>query len=117
RRYRQLAVALAGAMYAVLALAAIFIFQVSGDGVLPTGLEWGNRYLFTLYPIGIVLALAALYEYRRSARPPWLKRAVVGAGVVLGLCGRLLEARGIWILVESRRLVTTWQTACVGGSY
>jgi hypothetical protein len=115
RRYRQLAITIAGGVSAVLGLAAILIFQVSSAGALPTGLEWGNRYLFTLYPIGTVLALGGLYEYRRSARPVWLKRAVIGVAAALLVCGALLQARGVWMLVESRRLVTTWQAELRGG--
>jgi hypothetical protein len=111
RNYAQLAITFAAIMYAAFALAAIFVFQVSAAGEMPTGLEWGNRYLFTLYPIGTVLALAALSEYWRSARPVWLKRSVVGAAAALLLCGLMLQARGVWTLIESRRLVSSWQAA------
>jgi len=115
RNYAQLAITVAGIAYAVFALAAIFVFQVSAAGEVPTGLEWGNRYLFTLYPIGTVLALAALSEYWRSPRPLWLKRGVLGAAAALLLCGVLLQARGVWTLIESRRLVSSWQMALRAG--
>ena len=115
RRPAQLAVASAAVVYAVLAFAAIFVFLVRPDGLMPTGLEWGNRYLFTLYPLGTVLALAGLAECRRSERPPFLKQAITVAGAALLLCGVLLEARGVWMLVQSRRLVTAWQTALRDG--
>jgi hypothetical protein len=115
RRYPQLVIAVAATAYALLAFAAIFVFQVSAEGAPPTGLQWGNRYLLTLYPIGTVLALAALVDYQRSARPAWLKRSVIAAAVGLLLCGVLLEVRGVWMLRESRRLAATWQEALRGG--
>lgn len=115
RRRDQLAVIIAAGAYAVFAYAAIVVFFVGRDGSVPTGLEWGNRYLFSLYPLGTVLALGALAEYRRSARPPLLKHAVLTLAAGLLLCGMLLQMRGVWTLVESRRLVATWQSALRDG--
>lgn len=115
RRHAQLAVVSAAVVYAGLALAAIFVFLVRRDGIMPTGLEWGNRYLFTLYPIGTVLALAGLADFRRSGRAPLVKQAVTAAAAALLLCGVLLEARGAWMLVQSRRLVTAWQNTLRDG--
>ena len=115
RRPAQLAVATAAVVYAALAFAAIFVFLIRPDGVAPTGLEWGNRYLFTLYPVGAVLALAGLAEFRRSGRPPLVRQAVTLAAAALLLCAVLLEARGAWMLVQSRRLVTAWQNTLRDG--
>ena len=111
RRHVQVALVVAAAAYAVLAFTAVLVFVVHSDGVMPTGLEWGNRYLFALYPVGTILALGALHEYRRSTRPPLLKRAVTLAAAGLLACGLLLQVRGVWTLVETRRLVTAWQSA------
>jgi len=111
RQRAQVAIAVAAVAYGVLALAAIFVFLVTADGVTPTGLEWGNRYLLTLYPIGTVLGLAALSEYRRSARPLLLRQLVTAAAAGLLVCGLFLQVRGVRMLLESRRLVTAWQTA------
>jgi hypothetical protein len=115
RRHAQVAIVAAAAAYALLAFAAILVVVARPDGVVPTGLEWGNRYLFTLYPLGVVLALAALDEYRRSARPLLLRQVVSAAAAALLLCGVLLEVRGVWMLVETRRLVTVWQAALRDG--
>lgn len=114
RRYPQVLILAAAAGYAALTLAVIFVFVFSSDGVMPTGLQWGNRYFFILYPLGVVLAAAGVYEYRRSRRGRGLKALVTAAAAALALCGVLLEARGLWTLVESRRLVTAWQTALRG---
>jgi hypothetical protein len=115
RRRDQLAVVITAAAYGALVYAAIFVFLVGPDGIVPSGLEWGNRYLLSLYPLGTVLALAALDEYRRSARPVLLKHTVVVLAAGLLLCGVLLQARGVWTLIESRRLVSTWQAALHDG--
>ena len=115
RGYSQLALAITAGVYTVVAMTAFLIFKVADDGAVPTGLEWGNRYLFTLYPMGIVLALAGLHEYRRSSRPRWLKNAFTAAALLLLLCGLLLQTRGLWMLIETRRAVTSWQTALRGG--
>jgi hypothetical protein len=111
RRHAQLAIAVTAAIYAGLVCAAIFVFLVKPGGQTPVGLEWGNRYLFTLYPIGAVLALAGVRELHRTGSSAPLRVAVTGAAAALLLCGALLEARGVWTLVQSRRLVATWQAA------
>jgi hypothetical protein len=115
RRHAQLVILIAAAAYGALIAAVVFVFVFTPDGVMPTGLEWGNRYLFFLYPLGIVLALAGIHEYRRSARDPRAKAFVTTAAVALAACGVLLEVRGVWTLVESRRLVTTWEAALRDG--
>ena len=114
RQRSQLVIAGTAALYAVLGFAAILTFKFGTDGSYATGLEWGNRGLLTLYPIGTVLALAALQAYWRSNRPPLLKRAVSLAIAALMLLGVVLEGRGVWSLYESRRLVATWEAALRG---
>jgi hypothetical protein len=111
RQPAQVAIVTATTVYALLAFAAVFVFVVTADGTLPTGLEWGNRYLLLLYPLGIALALAGVREIAASHRPVLLKRGVITIASAMMLCGVLLEARGIWTLVQTRRLVATWQAA------
>jgi len=113
--YRQRVVAGTAVLYVLFALAVMFVFLLGPDGLVPTGLEWGNRYLLTLYPIATVLALAGVDELRRSQGSALFKRVVTAAAVALFACGVLLQARGVWMLVESRRLVTTWQAALRDG--
>jgi hypothetical protein len=114
RQRSQLVIAGTGVLYAVLGFAAILTFKFGGDGSYATGLEWGNRGLLTLYPIATVLALAALQAYWRSTRPPLLKGAVSLTVAVLMLLGVLLEARGVWLLYESRQLAASWEVALRG---
>jgi hypothetical protein len=115
RRHPQLAIAISAAVYAALMCAVIFVVLVKPDGQTPVGLEWGSRYLFTLYPVGAVLALAGVRELYRAASSGSLKAVVAGMAAALLLCGVLLEARGVWTLVQSRRLVATWQAALRDG--
>jgi hypothetical protein len=109
------ALVVAAGVYALLACGATVVFLVSDRGVVSTGLEWGNRYLLSLYPLTILLALAAWQDYLRSARPALLKRAVNVLAAGLLACGFLLEIRGGWMLIQSRRLVTAWQDALRDG--
>jgi hypothetical protein len=115
RRHAQLAIAVTAAVYACLVCAVIFVFLVKPEGETPVGLEWGSRYLFTLYPIGALLALAGVRELRRTAASAPLRAALTGAAAALLVCGVLLEGRGVWTLVQSRRLVATWQAALRDG--
>ena len=47
------ALVVAAGVYAVLVCGVTVVFLVTDRGVVPTGLEWGNRYLLTLYPLAI----------------------------------------------------------------
>jgi MFS family permease len=114
RRYAQLILVGVAVLYAVMGFGAILTFKVGLDSVYSTGLEWGNRDLFTLYPIATVLTLAGVYEYRASSRPLLLKRVVSIFVALLMLAGLLLEMRGVWSLCESRKLVATWEAALAG---
>src|SRR5579862_6775865 len=49
------ALVVAAGVYAVLVCGVTVVFLVTDRGVVPTGLEWGNRYLLTLYPLAILL--------------------------------------------------------------
>jgi len=115
RLYAQRVIAGTAVLYLGAALAVLFVFLLSPEGSVPTGLEWGNRYLFTLYPLATVLALAGVHEVRRSQRSALIKRTFTVAAAALFVCGLLLEVRGVWMLVETRRLVTAWEAALRDG--
>lgn len=115
RRHAQLAIAAAAAVYLALVCAVIFVFLVSEYGETPVGLEWGSRYLFSLYPLGAVLGLAGLRELRLAITQPLLRGMLTALAGGLLVCGVLLEARGVWTLLQSRQLVTEWQAALRDG--
>jgi hypothetical protein len=97
-------------LYLLFGLALLFIFTTEPDGAYRTGLEWGNRYLMLLYPLGSVLALAGIQIWRRATdgAPRQLVTAVA-AGLLL--CGLQMELRGLWVQYGSRSLVAEWQAA------
>lgn len=65
------------------------------DGRLDVGLEWGQRYLLTLFPLLAILALAALREALRSHGPLGRRRAVLATFLVLLQLAVLLQLRGL----------------------
>jgi hypothetical protein len=68
------------------------------DGRLVTGLEWGQRYLLTLYPLLAILVLVAVQEFCRSPRTVGTKRVVAALGVAMIAVAVQLETRGIGML-------------------
>ena len=80
-----------------------FVFLFTKNGEMPSGLEWGNRYLFSLYPLGMVLALAGVARIRPFDADGYGQDVLTATAAGLPLCGVLLQARGVWMLVESRR--------------
>jgi len=115
RQQAQLAILVTAMLYTLLSVVITFVFLFTKTGEMPIGLEWGNRYLFYLYPLGVVLALAGVHEYGRSTRTGTAKTLLTATAAALALCGVLLQARGLWTLVESRRVVAAWQDALRDG--
>lgn len=112
-RFDRLFLAYATGLYAVLGFALLFTFTFDAGGAYRTGLEWGNRYLLLLYPLGAVLALAGFQSWRRAAGE---KLGAIATAIAVGLvlCGLQMEARGLWVLYRSRALVAEWQAALTG---
>ena len=95
-------------VYLLIGCAAIFIFHTDTQGRLTTGLEWGQRYLLTLYPILTILSLVAFSAYWHSTRPVRLRNAfavLVSAMVVIGV---QQEVRGIAMLRFNRVKFADW---------
>ncbi len=89
-------------LYLVIGCAAIFAFYVDVEGGLLTGLEWGQRYLLALYPVLTILSVVALYTYRESNRPAWLKRYFVVMVAAMMTIGVQQEVRGSTMLRFNR---------------
>ncbi len=114
RRPDHLMLAIATSLYLFLGIGLLFTFAVESDGTYRTGLEWGNRYLLTFYPLATVLALGGIAAWRRSIASPVLRRIVTVVVLGLFLCGAQMQARGLSVLYHSRTLVTAWQAALQG---
>lgn len=84
----------------------IIIARSLGEGGYLPGLEWGNRYLLSFYPLLSVLALAAVERYWKSSLPFFIRYTVLVMAVILGLLGIQAQARGIWMLNESEKMLS-----------
>jgi hypothetical protein len=99
--------------YLLFGFTAIFLTYVD-NGRLAVSLEWGQRYLLTVYPILTVLGLVAVRDYWESGRPVWLRSAVCSIALVLALLSVGMEARGLSMLGKTRRTLATWEHALQG---
>ncbi len=111
RRQRpQLLVSLLATLYLLTGVAAILTFYMDRVG-LNTTLEWGQRYLITLYPLLATLAVLAVSEYWQSARPAKQRLAfglLVGALISVGI---QQQVRGLRMLYENREKIAVWDKA------
>jgi hypothetical protein len=95
-------------LYLVIGCAAIFVFYVDAEGGLMTGLEWGQRYLLTLYPILTILSLVALCSYWKSTRPARLKTTFTVLVSAMMIIAVQQEVRGVAMLRFSRVQFAVW---------
>jgi hypothetical protein len=84
---------------------------VDAQGGLLSGLEWGQRYLLTLYPVLTILSVLALQAYRESRRPGLLKAIFTLAVSAMMLIGVQQEVRGITMLRANREKFAVWDRA------
>jgi len=98
-------------LHLIAGCSAIFLSYVDENGELSIGLEWGQRYLLTLYPLLAILSLVALQTYRASTRPALLKTTftiLVGALMIVGV---QQEVRGLSMLRLNKGAFATWDRA------
>ena len=94
-------------MATLYAIAAVYVWH----GILDVGIEWGQRYLLTLYPIAAVLCVVALRNYWESARPAWLKKGFITAAILMIVIGFGFQVRGLGMLYNSRTKMAGWDEA------
>lgn len=112
-RQRQRAlftVACLAVAYLVLGSAALFLYYVQADGTFRTGLEWGQRYMLTLYPLLAGLALTALRDYWSSQRPPWLIAAFTALATASICVGFFFQVRGLEMSRHHRQVLAAWDS-------
>jgi hypothetical protein len=83
-------------------------------GRLAVGIEWGQRYMLTLYVVMAVLAAPAVTQYWRSPRPLWLRRIFVGAVSFMALTAVAFQIRGNAMLYLTRVRLAVWEYAMRG---
>jgi hypothetical protein len=94
-------------LFAFAALSLTYIHQ----GLLDVGMQWGQRYLLTAYPMLVILSLVALRALWASSRPGRLRAAFVTLVALLVAAGVGLEVRGLRMLYGTRGLMAQWDQA------
>lgn len=110
RRDSLLTMAGTALLYAPLGFVAIHLMYAEGPE-LRVGLEWGQRYLLTAYPLLAVLSLSALQAYGDSTRPAWLKDTVRLAMTLLVSIAVLFQVRGLLMLNRDRQILANYARA------
>jgi len=101
---RLLFIALTATLYLIIGTMVI-LWTRGGDpgGQYWPGLEWGPRYLLTLYPLMTVLMILAVRAYWHSDRPRVVRFAVISLVVVLVLISCQIQMRGVWMLNANKQ--------------
>jgi hypothetical protein len=81
------------------------------NGRLGVGMEWGQRYLLTAYPMLTVLALVGIRNLGASSAPAGLRTASVTLVALLVAAGICLEIRGQRMLYGTKGLLAQWDQA------
>ena len=107
---RVLALGTATGAYLLLCFGALALTYIN-RGQLDVGMQWGQRYLLTAYPMMVVLSLLALRALLRSLPRAWPRTVVAGLFALLVAAGIGLEARGLRMLHGTRSILATWDAA------
>jgi len=94
-------------LFTFAALALTYIHK----GLLDVGMQWGQRYLLTAYPMLVILTLVALRDLWASSQPGWPRTASVTLVALLIACAVGLEVRGVRMLYGTRGLMAQWDQA------
>jgi hypothetical protein len=108
RRYQELVVYLSSVFYLLIGIAIILVFRAGKEVKTWPGLEWGQRYLLTLYPLLALLSLIALRDFWKLRSPKFLRMIVIGLTIILMVMSFFIQVRGVWMLRESRQTITSW---------
>lgn len=100
-----------GLVYLLIGVGAVFVILVGQDGQLKSGIEWGQRYLLTLYPLLTVLALIGVADYEHAERSRPLTRAVLALAAAAVLLGNGFELRALATADQELRVYATWDKA------
>jgi len=109
RDHRLLALAWLTSLYLLMGTGANFIVYANANGDLLNSLEWGPRYLLTLYPLLAVLSVVALHQHYTSERPAALRLSVVALIMMLVVVAGQQEVRGLGMLSTNRHIFTRWE--------
>jgi hypothetical protein len=108
RKYPELVIFLCAALYLVVGITTVLLFRAGRENGTWPGLEWGQRYLLTLYPILAVLSLLVLKDYLKSLRPSFSKNIVMGVLIFMMVISVQIQLRGVWMLHQSKQTISGW---------
>jgi hypothetical protein len=103
--YRLLTLATAALSYMIIAFLVVFARDHGGP---QWGLEWGPRYVLTLYPMMAVLAVLALRVSSWEGRAPLARRAFRALLIAMMVVAVAFEARGVMMLYQRRTEIVAW---------
>jgi hypothetical protein len=111
REQRGYAVIFLTVLLAVYLLGVIFAIGATyvEAGKLGVGIEWGQRYALTFYPLATVLCVVAVRRHWESARPAWLRRGFATAVALMVLVALGFQLRGLGMLYNSRMRLAGWE--------
>jgi hypothetical protein len=108
RKYNENLIYLSALFYFILGVISIILFRAGKEGTYWPGLEWGQRYMFTLYPLLAILSLLAAKRIWYSRRPEITKLVLISLTTILMIMSFSIQMRGVWMLHQSRQTIAVW---------
>lgn len=106
-----LRLAVIGLAYLVLGIGAVLVILIGPDGQLKSGIEWGQRYLLTLYPLLTLLSLIGMADYWRGEASRRLRSATILLAMVTVLLGNAFQLRALATADQELRIYASWDKA------
>jgi hypothetical protein len=108
KNYHQLLIFLTTILYLLIGAASILILRASKEASSWPGLEWGQRYLLTLYPLMVIASFLSLKEIWRVDKQKTMKLVIIGMTILLMVLSVSIQFRGIWMLLKSKEQISNW---------
>lgn len=109
RRPQLLFLSLLASLYLVAGLGLILLARGGNEGGYQPGLEWGLRYLLPLYPLLAILTIYILKNHWQAEPLPVMRKIITLVAILMFLVGAQFQARGVWMLRDSRMKLAEWQ--------
>ena len=107
RRFDSTLLASTTILYLIFGTIAVTLRQ--GGGI--TNLEWGTRYLLTLYPLAGICAVIGGWHLYHMINTAWSKRLLLGLGLLLFGIGIGYEVRGVQEIRMTKQDLLPYATA------
>lgn len=98
--------------YLALGLGVNFVaYSDPSTGELWNTLEWGPRYVLTVYPLLAVLSLLGIHRLWRSSQPAMVRWAALAVAAGTVWVATQYQIRGLRMLHSGRQLFASWDAA------